>query len=139
MRLAALLLAGVLALQPAAAWAAGEEPTRPAFEGARELTVKATAYTSGPESTGKQPGHPAFGLTATGTRVRQGAYGTIAVDPRVIPLGSLVYIEELGEYRIAEDTGSAIRGHRIDLYMDEVRDAMQWGVRDVHVRVLPKI
>lgn len=138
MMLAAALLAAALWATPAGAPEAGEEPTIPAYEGrTREYHVTATAYTSGPESTGKRPGHPAYGLTATGARAREGQ--TIAVDPRVIPLGSRVYIDELGETRIAEDIGGAIRGQRIDLYMEKVPDAVNWGVRKVRIHVLPKI
>lgn len=141
MNLAALLLALALALTPAHA-AAGPSPETeaalPAFEpGAARLQVVATAYTSGPESTGKQPGHPQYGLTFTGTRASQGR--TLAVDPARIPLGSLVYIKELGEYRVAEDTGGAIRGDRVDLYMEQVADARAWGIRPVRVIVYPRI
>jgi 3D (Asp-Asp-Asp) domain-containing protein len=137
MKLAALMLVAILVGAPTPARAAGTE-TIPAFEGGiPTFDVLATAYTSGPESTGKQPGHPQYGLTFTGTLAQQGE--TIAVDPQQIPLGSLVYIEELGEYRVAEDTGGAIRGNRIDLYMEKVSDALDWGMRKVRVRVFPRI
>lgn len=129
------LLAAALGALPGQAAAA--EPVMPAFEGRAGWSVTATAYTSGPESTGKRPGHPQFGLTFTGTIAREGQ--TIAVDPAEIPLGSLVYIHELGETRIAEDTGGAIVGNRIDLYMDRVSDALQWGVRRVRIDIYPKI
>jgi len=135
MQLAALLLAAALAAGPADA--AGTA-VLPAFEGTvGEWRVTATAYTSGPESTGKRPGHPAYGITATGTRAREGQ--TIAVDPAQIPLGSQVYVEELDRVFIAEDTGGAIRGRRIDLYMDKVSDAVDWGVRQVRIHVTPQI
>lgn len=132
MQPAALLLAAVLM---AADPAPDAELVRPAFDVG--LQVTATAYTSGPESTGKRPGHPQYGYTYSGTRPRQGR--TIAVDPKLIPLGSLVYIQELGQYRVAEDTGGAIHGNRIDLYMDRVPDAVQWGVRNVRIQVSPKL
>ncbi|HEY8343549.1 MAG TPA: 3D domain-containing protein [Calditerricola sp.] len=93
-----------------------------------------TAYTAGPESTGKWPGHPAYGITASGERAVEGV--TIAVDPRVIPLGSLVYIEGLG-YRVAQDTGGAIKGNRIDVFFNDVREAIAFGVkRNVRVYVI---
>lgn len=137
MKLAALLLTAALAGCPASPRAAGEEAI-PAFDGsAHQMHVVATAYTSGPESTGKRPGHPAYGLTATGTRAREGR--TIAVDPQLISLGSLVYIAELGESRIAEDTGGDIVGSRIDIYMERVEDALAWGRRPVKVSVFPRI
>lgn len=138
---ASLLLAAALWAAPVAAQApenADPAPRAiPAYGGHAELTVKATAYTSGPESTGKRPGHPQYGITFTGVRAQQGR--TIAVDPRQIPLGSMVYIHELGETRIAEDTGSAISGKRIDIYMESLTDALNWGVRPVRVDVYPPI
>jgi 3D (Asp-Asp-Asp) domain-containing protein len=137
MQLAALLLAALLSGQPGG-WAAGEVEAQAAFEDRpREMIVTATAYTSGPESTGKRPGHPAFGLTATGRPPIEGE--TIAVDPDTIPLGSMVCIDELNSCRFAQDTGGAIRGQRIDLYMESVPDALEWGVREVRIHVYPKI
>ena len=93
----------------------------------------ATAYTAGPESTGKSPGMPGYGITYSGMRVRP---GVVAVDPRVIPLGTYLYVEGYG-YSIAADTGgSAISGNRIDLYMERLADAYNWGRRTVKVYVL---
>ncbi|HWI63263.1 MAG TPA: 3D domain-containing protein [Symbiobacteriaceae bacterium] len=136
MQLAALLLAAVLVGHPGGGPVAAEQGM-PAFDGEpRHRQMTATAYTAGPESTGKRPGHPAYGLTATGTRAQPGK--TIAVDPRVIPLGSKVYIDDLGEF-IAEDTGGAIHGDRVDLYMESVDEALDWGVRKVRLHVTPKI
>lgn len=137
MKLAALLLAAALSGQPVGAGLACDEAVAAFDFGSRGRTVTATAYTSGPESTGKRPGHPAYGLTATGAQALEGH--TIAVDPGTIPLGSRVFIQELNEYRFAEDTGGAIRGERIDLYVDNVPDALQWGVRKVHIHVDLKI
>jgi len=98
------------------------------------LNATLTAYTAGYESTGKRPGDPAYGITYSGTRVKEGR--TIAVDPEVIPLGSQVYIEGLG-IRTAEDIGSAIKGNRIDVYMDDVEEALEFGVKkNVKVYVL---
>jgi len=53
---------------------------------------------------------------------------TIAVDPSVIPIGSRVYIEGLG-YFVAQDTGSAIKGKRIDVFMNDLEEALQFGVK----------
>lgn len=104
----------------------------------RAFTVLATAYTAGPESTGKAPGHPEYGITFTGKPVRE--WHTIAVDPNVIPLGSLVYIPYFADKPnkgvfVAEDTGSAIVGRRIDIYMPNLAEASQFK-RELDVVVL---
>ena len=70
-------------------------------------------------------GPNAQGITASGKRVEEGV--TIAVDPKVIKLGSKVYIEEYGE-RVAQDTGSAIKGNRIDVYVADHQKALDLGV-----------
>lgn len=138
MKLAALVAGAMALMAPAAAARAAGHEAIPAFEGTHGAQlVTATAYTSGPESTGKRPGHPAYGITASGEPTREGE--TLAVDPSHIPLGSLVYIEELDKYLVAQDTGGAIRGARIDLYMENLRDALEWGVRPVHIQVFPRI
>jgi len=108
----------------------------------RVLYVIATAYTAGPESTGKSPGHPAFGITRSGLPVE---VGHIAVDPDLIPLLSHVYVEGLcafsaqfnGRY-FATDTGSAIQGNRIDIYFERVEDAIRFGRRRMRVYVLAR-
>jgi 3D (Asp-Asp-Asp) domain-containing protein len=70
--------------------------------------------------------------TATGTVPRAGH--TVAVDPRVIPLGSRIHIEGVGE-RIAEDTGRKIKGNKLDLFLPSVKDCRQFGVQrqEVHL------
>ena len=93
-----------------------------------------TAYTAGPESTGKRAGDKDYGITATGEKAIDGL--TVAVDPRIIPLGSRVYIEGIG-YRVAQDTGSAIQGRRIDVFMNDSQEARSFGVqRQVHVELV---
>lgn len=84
----------------------------PASNVAYRLTVSSTAYTH----TGNR--------TATGTWPK--AYHTVAVDPRVIPLGSWMYIEGYG-YARAEDTGGAIRGNIVDVFFDSYYECIQWG------------
>ena len=80
---------------------------------------KLTAY-SGPQ------GGKAKAITYTGTSARAGR--TVAVDPRVIPLGSRIFIEGVGE-RIAEDIGSGVKGNHIDVYVPSVDDASHFGVK----------
>jgi 3D (Asp-Asp-Asp) domain-containing protein len=72
------------------------------------------------------------GTTAIGLRA---GYGVVAVDPRVIPLRSVLYIEGYGR-AIAGDTGGAIKGHRIDLGFATAREAYRFGRRPVRVYVL---
>ena len=71
------------------------------------------------------------GTTASGAPVR---WGVVAVDPRVIPLGTNLYVEGYGP-ATALDTGGDIRGNRIDLYMYSREAALSWGVRLVVVYV----
>ncbi|WP_411344567.1 ubiquitin-like domain-containing protein [Paenibacillus sp. WLX1005] len=78
--------------------------------------VTLTAYSS------QEPGLGT--TTASGTRVTEGR--TIAVDTSVIPMGWWVYIEGIG-YRRAEDTGSAINGNKIDVYIDSLSQARAFG------------
>lgn len=88
--------------------------------------VTLTAYSAGEESTGKKKGDPGYGKTASGTTVQQGR--TIAVDPKVIPLGWWVYIDGIG-LRRAEDTGGAVKGNKIDVYFDSDSYVKRFGVK----------
>lgn len=88
--------------------------------------VELTAYGAGVEHTGKTPEDPGYGITATGRKVKENQ--TIAVDPKVIPLGWWVYIEGYG-LRRAEDTGSAVKGKRIDLYLPSDEAANGFGLK----------
>jgi 3D (Asp-Asp-Asp) domain-containing protein len=73
------------------------------------------------------------GFTARGTRTQ---LGTVAVDPRVIPMGSKLYIPGYGWGR-AVDTGGAIQGRKIDVWLPTLSQCLQWGVRDVTITVVP--
>ncbi len=80
----------------------------------------------------------ASAYTYTGRNTASGtvpAVGTIAVDPSVIPIGSRVYIEGYG-FATAWDTGGAVRGNRIDLFMEDRAQCMKWGVRNVKLYIL---
>lgn len=95
------------------------------------LQVKATAYAPGPHDN-EQWGDKTY----MGTTVRP---GIIAVDPNVIPLGSRVYLEYpdgTGHYAVAEDTGGAIKGNRIDIAMSSVAKAYDFGIKNVKVYVV---
>lgn len=99
------------------------------------LTCNATAYDPSPESNGGYGG-----LTATGLPAK---YGVIAVDPRVIPLGSKVYVESTDGgnswvygFAIAADTGGAIKGNRVDLCYNTKYECYQFGRRPCTVYVL---
>lgn len=102
------------------------------------LIMESTAYDLSYQSTGKRPGDKYYGITASGTKARP---GVVAVDPRVIPLGTKLYIESVGGgkdygFAVAEDTGSAIKGERIDLFFTSHSQAMAYGRRRVKVYIL---
>jgi uncharacterized protein YabE (DUF348 family) len=101
------------------------------------IRMRATAYTSDYESTGKEPGSSGFGITASGTVARRNSdnYSSVAVDPRVIPLGTKLYVEGYG-YAVAEDTGGAIKGNRIDLFFNSGSEVDNWGVKWINVYVI---
>ncbi|MHB9133207.1 MAG: G5 and 3D domain-containing protein [Armatimonadota bacterium] len=101
----------------------GQAPSR-GSTGRRVLTMTATAYT--PYDAGCN------GITATGARATR---GIIAVDPRVIPLGTRVYVDGYGP-AVAADTGGAIKRNVIDVCFPTKREAFSWGRRKVTVIVL---
>lgn len=90
---------------------------------------KLTAYCACEKCCGKKPDHPAYGITKSGTRATAGR--TIAVDPKVIPLGSEVIIN--GHTYVAEDTGGAIKSNRLDIYFDSHQEALNFGVQYANV------
>jgi len=107
-----------------------KQPTRSrtiaaAPKGGRQLVVKTTAYAPGADGVDFR--------TATGARA---GFGIIAVDPRVIPLGTKVYVPGYG-YAVAADTGGAIKGNRIDVCFDSGAEAIRWGRRTVTITILP--
>jgi len=104
------------------------EPTR-VWKPYYVLHMEATAYTHA--APGGDINGNGDGYTATMTRPRR---GVVAVDPEVIPLGTVLYIEGYGWAR-AEDTGGMIKGLRIDLFMETREEALKWGKKWVEVRV----
>ncbi|SDY38338.1 cell wall-binding protein EntA [Bacillus sp. 166amftsu] len=102
--------------------------------GGRELTVVATAYTAHPSENGGTYGGRV--LTAMGHDLTANPnMKMIAVDPKVIPLGSKVWVEGYGE-AIAGDTGGAIKGNRIDVLVGSDSAADKWGRKTVKVKIL---
>lgn len=117
----------------AAVTASGEVMAAPPVQSAqqnnaKEISVEATAYTANCDG--------CSGTTATGINLKQNPnQKVIAVDPSVIPLGSRVYVEGYGE-AIAGDTGGAIKGNKIDVFMPGKQDALNWGRKTVNVKIL---
>jgi len=98
------------------------------FFSRKVLMMTATAYDPGPRSCGPY----ANGRTSTGLKAGK---GVVAVDPRVIPLGTKLYIEGYG-FAVAGDTGSAIKGAKIDLGHDSYAAALRFGRRPVVVHII---
>jgi uncharacterized protein YabE (DUF348 family) len=93
-----------------------------------EYYVTSTAYTANCNG--------CSGRTATGINLHQNPnIKVIAVDPRVIPLGTKVYVEGYG-YAVAADTGSAIKGNKIDVFFPTKSQAYRWGNRTVKIKIL---
>ncbi|KAB7706624.1 LysM peptidoglycan-binding domain-containing protein [Bacillus aerolatus] len=113
---------------------AAAQPAKPAaskpvaVKAAKVLTVKSTAYTASCKG--------CSGITATGINLKKNPNAkVIAVDPKVIPLGTKVYVEGYGE-AIAGDKGGAIKGNKIDVHVPNKQQAYRWGVRTVKVQIL---
>ena len=85
-----------------------------------KMIVSATAYSGD-------------SITATGTRPR---WGTIAVDPRIIPYGTKVYIPKFNMTFVAEDCGGGIKGNRIDIFMNSSSACYNWGVRSIDIYIV---
>lgn len=99
----------------------------------KTITMNATAYDDSPQSQGKW-----VGTTAIGVKPR---VGIVAVDPRVIPLGTKLYVESLDGsedygYCLAGDTGGAIKGNRIDLFFNTRSEVRSFGRQQVKVHIL---
>lgn len=86
-----------------------------------QMKVGATAY---------------YGDTITSTGVKPVVGRTIAVDPKVIPYGTKVYIPQLDKVFIAEDCGGAIKGNRIDIFMNSYDECMNWGYKEITIIIL---
>ena len=69
--------------------------------------------------------------TSSGTMANT---GTVAVDPRIIPIGTKLYIPGYG-WGKALDKGSAIKGNKIDIWFPSVRECLNWGIRKVKIKI----
>lgn len=90
-----------------------------ASKNGKHMVVQATAYAGD-------------SITSTGTVPK---WGTIAVDPRVIPYGSKVYIPQFNKTFIAEDCGGAIKGNIIDIFMNSESECYKWGRRTIDIYI----
>lgn len=86
----------------------------------KKMKVVATAYTG-------------YSTTSTGQKP---VWGTIAVDPRVIPYGTKVYIPQFDQVFVANNTGGAIKGNKIDIYMNSRSECYKWGRKTIDIVVL---
>ena len=86
----------------------------------RTVNVVATAYTG-------------YSTTSTGQKP---VWGTIAVDPKIIPYGTKVYIPQFGRTFIANNTGGAIKGNKIDIFMNTKKECYNWGRRTIEIQIL---
>lgn len=92
----------------------------------RKLQVKASAYTTAKDEGGA--------WAYNGEKLKVGEH--IAVDFKVIPMNSLVYIPQLGKVYKAVDTGSKIKNNKIDILMSTKQQCKQWGVKDLEIIIL---
>ena len=105
-----------------------QTPQMQSYKAERSIELIATGYSPDPRENG------GYTTTATGLPI---GYGAAAVDPRVIPLGTKLYVEGYG-YALACDTGGAIKGKRIDLAYDSYRLANTKGRKKVRVWILER-
>jgi 3D (Asp-Asp-Asp) domain-containing protein len=114
------------------------KPTQPVSRGeTRNQIIRAevTAFTAGPESTGKRPGHSEYGITASGYKINIGSGERLIAAPPEIPYGTKIYIPGYGLARVA-DRGEAITGNSFDVYFDDPAEAWEWGRKQLNVIVI---
>ncbi len=105
----------------------GKETQSPEIEGEWVL-MEVTAYTVSIEECGKTDG-----VTASGERVKE--WHTLAAGPS-IPFGTKIYIPEFMKTFVVEDRGGAITDRHLDVYMEKVKDANEFGRKDIYVFVI---
>lgn len=102
------------------------------------VLMEVTAYTAGPESTGKRPGHPLYGITASRARVQE--RHTVAAG-KSIPFGTRIFIpafaaDENRGWFVVEDRGAAIDDNDLDIYMKSLEDARLFGRQQMYVFIV---
>lgn len=103
-----------------------------------KLSVTATGYTAGVESTGKSKGHPEYGITYSGVKVKRDLFSTVAADLTVFPIGTILFIPGYG-YGVVADKGGAIKGNELDLYYETVEEVYdKWGKKKLDIYVVQK-
>lgn len=125
-----MLLAPLTLQHPAATAPHQMEPmveVVPKMTYAGEYTIVAYCVEQYPHICGGNP------TTASGEPATPGV--TVAADSAVLPMGTRVYIDGIGE-RVVQDTGGAIRGHKIDLAVESHREAVAWGRKEADVWII---
>jgi len=97
-------------------------------------TFTITAYTNSPSDTGKSPSEIGYGITASGAPTVPGK--TVAADWGVLPVGTVITIEGLAGQYVVQDSGSAVNGRHIDLYVSSETAAVTWGIKQRKVTVV---
>lgn len=98
------------------------------------MLFELTAYYNSYSETGKRKGDKYYGITASGEKTVEGV--TIAADWRVLPKGTKVWIEGVGE-RVVQDKGGKIKGKIIDIYFDDAKDVVNFGrKKNVKVKII---
>jgi 3D (Asp-Asp-Asp) domain-containing protein len=110
------------------------ETTAPPTPTSYTMTVVATAYCPCKTCCGVYAENRPNGIVYTASGAVAKANHTIAVDTSVIPFGTTVIIN--GNEYVAEDTGSAINGNRVDIYFDNHEDALNWGRQTIEIEVI---
>jgi 3D (Asp-Asp-Asp) domain-containing protein len=98
--------------------------------GSKTVQMEVTAYTSGPESTGKSPGDPGYAVTASGTTAGPGTLAALGN----ISFGTRMYVPGYG-WGTVEDRGGAIQGSHLDVWFRTVAEARRWGRQTLDVIV----
>ena len=100
------------------------------------VRMRVTAYCACFHCTGKHPGDPAYGITASGRPVTANG-GRFCAAPRSIPFGTMIDIPGYGVVPVL-DRGGAITGDRLDVYCPTHQEALNWGVKWLDVKIMSR-